>query len=48
VHDVFHISQLKKCEQILEAQIIEENIAMTLHARRKGAHAALIHFPCCA
>jgi hypothetical protein len=21
---------------------------MTLHARRKGAHAALIHFPCCA
>jgi hypothetical protein len=24
VHDVFHVSQLKKCEQILEAQIIEE------------------------
>jgi hypothetical protein len=24
VHDVFHISQLKKCEQIPEAQIIEE------------------------
>jgi hypothetical protein len=27
VHDVFHISQLKKCEQILEAQIIEETNA---------------------
>jgi hypothetical protein len=27
VHDVFHISQLKKCEQIPEAQIIEENNA---------------------
>jgi hypothetical protein len=24
VHDVFHVSQLKKCEQVLEAQIIEE------------------------
>jgi hypothetical protein len=24
VHDVFHVSQLKKCEQIPEAQIIEE------------------------
>jgi hypothetical protein len=23
VHDVFHVSQLKKCEQIPEAQIIE-------------------------
>jgi hypothetical protein len=27
VHDVFHVSQLKKCEQILEAQIIEETNA---------------------
>jgi hypothetical protein len=27
VHDVFHISQLKKCEQIPEAQIIEETNA---------------------
>jgi hypothetical protein len=27
VHDVFHISQLKKCEQKLEAQIIEETNA---------------------
>jgi hypothetical protein len=27
VHDVFHISQLKKCEQVLEAQIIEETNA---------------------
>jgi hypothetical protein len=26
-HDVFHISQLKKCEQIPEAQIIEETNA---------------------
>jgi hypothetical protein len=26
VHDVFHVSQLKKCEQTPEAQIIEENI----------------------
>jgi hypothetical protein len=24
LHDVFHVSQLKKCEQIPEAQIIEE------------------------
>jgi hypothetical protein len=24
VHDVFHVSQLKKCEQIPEAQIIKE------------------------
>jgi hypothetical protein len=24
VHDVFHVSQLKKCEQIPEAQIIED------------------------
>jgi hypothetical protein len=24
VHDVFHVSQLKKCEQIPEAKIIEE------------------------
>jgi hypothetical protein len=24
VRDVFHVSQLKKCEQIPEAQIIEE------------------------
>jgi hypothetical protein len=27
VHDVFHVSQLKKCEQIPEAQIIEETNA---------------------
>jgi hypothetical protein len=27
VHDMFHVSQLKKCEQILEAQIIEETNA---------------------
>jgi hypothetical protein len=27
VHDVFHVSQLKKCEQISEAQIIEETNA---------------------
>jgi hypothetical protein len=27
VHDVFHVSQLQKCEQILEAQIIEETNA---------------------
>jgi hypothetical protein len=27
VHDVFHVSQLKKCEQILEAKIIEETNA---------------------
>jgi hypothetical protein len=27
VHNVFHVSQLKKCEQILEAQIIEETNA---------------------
>jgi hypothetical protein len=25
VHDVFHVSQLKKCEQIAEAQIIDTN-----------------------
>jgi hypothetical protein len=24
VHDVFHVSQSKKCEQVPEAQIIEE------------------------
>jgi hypothetical protein len=24
VHDVFHVSQLKNCEQVPEAQIIEE------------------------
>jgi hypothetical protein len=28
VHDVFHVSQLKKCEQIPEAQIIEETNAV--------------------
>jgi hypothetical protein len=29
VHDVFHVSQLKKCEQVPEAQIIEEtNVAI--------------------
>jgi hypothetical protein len=27
VHDVFHVSQLKKCEQIPEAQIIKETNA---------------------
>jgi hypothetical protein len=27
VHDVFHVSQLKKCEQVPEAQIIEETNA---------------------
>jgi hypothetical protein len=27
VHDVFHVSQLKKCEKILEAQIIAETNA---------------------
>jgi hypothetical protein len=27
VHDVFHVSQLKRCEQISEAQIIEETNA---------------------
>jgi hypothetical protein len=27
VHDVFHVSQLKKCEQIPEAQIIDETNA---------------------
>jgi hypothetical protein len=27
VHDVFHISQLNKCKQIPEAQIIEETNA---------------------
>jgi murein L,D-transpeptidase YafK len=27
VHDVFHVSQPKKCEQIPEAQIIEETNA---------------------
>jgi hypothetical protein len=27
VHDVFHVLQFKKCEQIPEAQIIEENNA---------------------
>jgi hypothetical protein len=27
LHDVFHVSQLKKCEQMLEAQIIEETNA---------------------
>jgi hypothetical protein len=27
VHDVFHVSQLKKCEQIPEAQKIEETNA---------------------
>jgi hypothetical protein len=27
VHDVFHVSQLKKCKQIPEAQIIEETNA---------------------
>jgi hypothetical protein len=27
VHDVFHVSQLKKCEQIPEAQLIEETNA---------------------
>jgi hypothetical protein len=27
VHDVFHVSQLKKCEQIPEAEIIEETNA---------------------
>jgi hypothetical protein len=27
LHDVFHVSQLKKCEQVPEAQIIEETNA---------------------
>jgi hypothetical protein len=27
VHDMFHVSQLKKCEQVPEAQIIEETNA---------------------
>jgi hypothetical protein len=27
VHDVFHVSQLKKCEQVPETQIIEETNA---------------------
>jgi hypothetical protein len=27
MHDVFHVSQLKKCEQIPEAQIIKETNA---------------------
>jgi hypothetical protein len=36
VHDVFHVSQLKKCKQLAEAQIIEETNWRTDMANQRG------------